>query len=209
MLGYDIGIRKMCFSVSAGTGNGTDNQFLAADKMDDGKEVQKVRGSQTIYPAIFPDNSYLESCNSTYQVRQLRLGFTIFIRRNDTLGRHPCTGLHFGTEAVFMNTIENQTVIYKSLAPTEELYTYSGINKFNELGAATHVGWQFAFFKEHLYVDLRAVLPFYYPFMPEPNLNSPFAGNKWELQASIGWHFYRKKEETVKDSDKDQIRQKI
>lgn len=208
MLGYDVGIRRMCFTISGGIGNGKDNQFLPADKINDGKYVQKVRASQTIYPAILPNQAYLESCNSTYKIQQLRLGMTIFVRRNDTLGRHPMTGPHLGVEAMLTNTIESQTVIYKSIND-DTRYTYSGINKFYEYGAGTHLGWQFALLKEHLYVDLRGVIVFYWPQMPEPNLNSPFAGNRWELQASIGWHFYRNHKETPKDTSKEKVREKI
>ena len=208
MLGYDLGIRRMCLSVSGGFGTGIDNQFLEAGQVANGLAVQKVRGSQTIYSEMIPPNTYLESCVSDYKVQQLRIGFTVFARRNDTLGRHPCTGLHFGVEAMFSKITESQTVVYKS--KTEDLrYTYSGINKFNTLGAGTHVGWQFAFFKEHLYIDLRAVIPFYYPFMLEPNLHSPFAGNKYELQGSIGWHFYRVKKEEQPEGDDGKIREKI
>lgn len=208
MLGYDLGIRRMCFNVSGGFGTGTDKQFLEAGQMDDGKEVQKVRGSQTIYPQMIPQNTYLESCDTYYKVQQLRLGFTVFIRKNDTIGRHPCTGPHFGVEAILTKVIESQTVIYKSDFD-ETRFTYSGLNKFNAFGAGTHVGWQFAFFKEHLYIDLRAVIPFYYPFMEEPNLNSPFAGNKYELQGSIGWHFYRVKKTQHFEGDGEKVRDKI
>lgn len=208
MLGYDVGIRRMCFSVSGGFGKGVDNQFLEASQMNDGLEVQKVRGSQTVYPKTIPSNTYLESCASTYKVQQLRVGFTIFIRKNDTLDRHPCTGPHFGVEAMFSKIIESQTVVYKSDFD-ETRFQYSGVNKLNAFGAGTHVGWQFAFFKERLYIDLRAVIPFYYPFMNEPNLNSPFAGNKYEVQGSIGWHFYRAKREQEIEGDGGKVRDKI
>ncbi|MDQ3108490.1 MAG: hypothetical protein M3R17_01225 [Bacteroidota bacterium] len=208
MLGYDVGIRRMCFSVSGGFGKGTDNQFLQASQINNGKEVQKVRGSQTIYPSVLPSDTYLESCVSDYKLQQLRVGFTVFIRRNDTLGRHPCTGLHFGVEAMYSKIIESQTVVYKSDFD-ETRISYSGVNKFNAFGAGTHIGWQFAFFSERLYIDLRAVIPFYYPFMNEPNLNSPFAGNKYELQGSIGWHFYRVKKEVQPEGDGGKVREKI
>ncbi len=208
MLGYDLGIRKMCFSISGGIGNGKDNQFLSADKIGDQKSIQKVRASQTIYPEIYPAQTYLESCNSTYEIQQLRLGFAIFIRNDDTLGRYHCTGPHVGVEALFTNTRESQIVVYKSEL-NDTRFSFSGTNHFHEIGAGTHVGWQFAFFKAHLFVDLRAVISFYWPLMPEPNLNSPYAGNRWELQAGIGWHFYKNHETKVKSSDKDQIREKI
>ncbi|MEO5644022.1 MAG: hypothetical protein ABIQ40_13000 [Bacteroidia bacterium] len=208
MLGYDLGIRKMCFSVSGGFGTGNDNQFLEDGQMDDGLVVQKVKGSQTVYPAMIPANAYLESCNSGYKIQQLRLGFTVFIRKNDTLDRHPLTGPHFGVEAMFSKIIESQTVTYKSDFDETRL-SYSGINTFNALGAGTHFGWQFAFFKEHLYIDMRAVIPFYYPFMEEPNLNSPFAGNKYELQGSIGWHFYHVKKTQQTNGDGEKVREKI
>ena len=208
MLGYDVGFRKMCFNVSGGFGKGTDNQFLEASQINDGREVQKVRGSQTIFPARIPSDTYLESSISDYTIQQLRVGFTVFVRRLDTLGRHPLTGLHFGVEAMFSKIIESQTVVYKS-DYDETRYSYSGVNKLNAFGAGSHIGWQFVFFNEHLYVDLRAVIPFYYPFTDNPNLNSPFAGNKYELQASIGWHFYRAKKGPVLDGDREKVREKI
>ncbi len=208
MLGYDVGFRKMCFSVSGGFGKGTDNQFLDASEINDGREVQKVRGSQTIFPARIPSNTYLESSMSDYKLQQLRVGFTVFVRRNDTLGRHPLTGLHFGVEAMFSKLIESQTVVYKSDFD-ETRHSYSGINKLNAFGAGSHVGWQFAFFKEHLYLDLRAVIPFYYPFVKDPNLSSPFAGNKYELQVSVGWHFYRAKKDPEFDGEREKVREKI
>jgi hypothetical protein len=208
MLGYDVGFHRMCFSLSGGFGKGVDNQFLEAGDIGNGKEVQGVRGSQTIFPEIIPSNTYLESSDSYYKIQQLRLGFTVFVRKNDTLGRHPCTGLHFGVEAMYSKIIESQTVVYKS-ETNDMRYMYSGINKFDAFGAGTHIGWQFAFFKEHLYIDLRAVIPFYYPFMKEPNLNSPFAGNKYEVQGSIGWHFYRAGKTAQPEGDGDKVRDKI
>jgi hypothetical protein len=208
MLGYDLGIRRMCFSVSGGFGTGVDKEFLTPEQVDDQRAIQKVRGSQTIFPAHIPSMTYLESTVSDYKVQQFRVGFIAFIRRNDTLGRHPCTGPHFGVEAMYSRITESQTVVYKSEVD-DNRYTYSGVNKFIALGAGTHVGWQFAFFKEHLYVDLRAVIPFYYPFMTEPNLRSPFAGNKYEIQASIGWHFYRVKKDEQPQGEGDKVRQKI
>jgi hypothetical protein len=208
MLGYDVGIRRMCFSISGGFGKGVDHRFLEASQIDNNREIQKVKGSQTVYPARIPSNTYLESCNSDYKLQQLRLGFTIFIRNNDTLNRHPCTGAHFGVEPMYSRITESQTVVYKSDFD-ETRFEYSGINTFNAFGVGTHVGWQFSFFQERLYVDLRAVIPFYYPFMDEPNLNSPFAGNKYELQGSIGWHFYRGKKDEVQEGDGGKVRDKI
>lgn len=208
MLGYDLGIRRMCFSLSGGIGTGIDKQFLEASQINDGREVQKVRGSQTVFPRMIPSNTYLESCDSDYKLQQLRLGFTVFVRKNDTLGRHPSTGLHFGVEAMYSKLIESQTVVYKSDFD-ETRFTYSGVNHLYAFGAGSHIGWQFAFFKEHLYIDLRAVIPFYYPFMIDPNLNSPFAGNKYELQGSIGWHFYRVKKDQSPDGDGGKVRDKI
>lgn len=208
MIGYELGTRRVCYNLSAGIGTGTDNEFLPMDKMDDGKFSQEVHESQTVFPSTFPPDTYLESVNSTYKVKQLRMGFTVFIRRNDTLGRKPFTGPHCGVEAMFTQTTEFQTAIYKSNSD-ETRFSYSATHQFNSIGAATHIGWQFALLKDHLLLDLRGVIPFYYPLMAEPNLNSPFAGNKWEIQASIGWHFYRVKDTSVKDSDKDKVRDKI
>ncbi len=208
MLGYDLGIRKMCFNVSGGIGKGFDNQSINANQVDDNIAVQKVKASQTIFPAIEPPNTYLESCNSTYKVKQARLGFTVYLRRNDTLGRAPQTGLHFGVEAIYSQIVESQTITYKSEID-EMRYSYSGINHFNTFGAGTHVGWQFALIKQHLYLDFRAVIPFYFPFMDEPNLNSPFAGNKYELQTSIGWHFYKSPKEDQPKGDGNKVRNKI
>jgi hypothetical protein len=208
MLGYDVGIRRMSFSVSGGFGSGIDNQFLKEGDMLNGLEVQKVRGSQTVYPAMLPKNTYLESCRSEYKVQQLRLGFTAFIRKNDTLDRHPCTGPHLGVEAIYSKITESQTVVYKADVDITR-FSYSGVNKFNAFGAGSHIGWQFAFFKERLYIDLRAVISFYYPFMEDANLNSPFAGNKYDFQGSIGWHFYKVNKQVDPDGDGEKVRDKI
>ncbi len=208
MLGYELGIRRMSVNLSAGIGQGTDNQFLSSDKINDDLAKQKLNLSQTIFPKISPPFTYLEACNSTYKIEQLRLGFTIFVRRNDTLGRQASTGPHIGVEGMLTNIIESQSVTYKSNLD-ETRYIYSGINKFYTAGAATHFGWQFSFLKEHLYVDLLAAIVFYYPFITDINYNSPFAGNRIELQTSVGWRFNSTKQKQIKNSEKKQIRSKI
>lgn len=63
--------------------------------------------------------------------------------------------------------------------------------------------------KEHLYVDLLAAIVFYYPFITDINYNSPFAGNRIELQTSVGWRFNSTKQKQIKNSEKKQIRSKI
>lgn len=208
MLGYDIGTQRMCFSISAGSGKGSDKQILDANQTNDPNEKMRVRDSQTIFPGKIPLNSFLESCISDYKIQQLRLGFSVFIRKNDVNGRIAFTGAHFGVEAMFSKIIETQTVVYKSDYELTR-FEFSGVKKFNAAGAGTHFGWQFAFFMERLYVDLRAVIPFYYPFMQDPNLNSPFSGNKCELQGSIGWHFYRIKNYQQADGDALKVREKL
>jgi hypothetical protein len=204
---YAFGWRRICFNVVGGVAKGTDDQFLGPDQLNDSKAKQKIRASQTIDPENRPANSYLESCNSTYSGNQVRFGFTLFLRRDDTLGRHPFTGLHVGVDAVYMFTHETQTVVYKSESD-ETRNTFSGSHSYSEIGAATHVGYQVALFNERLYIDLRAVIPFYYPFMPDPNLNSPFAGTKYEAQIGIGWHFTGRKKD-VKDDAKEHVRKQI
>ncbi len=209
MIGYEMGSHRINFNICGGIGNGIDDQSISPDDLNNGKAKEKIRESQTVYPVPLPPNSYLEHCVSNYKIQQVRIGFTVFVRRNDTLSRHPFTGPHFGVEAMYTNTSETQTVTYKSFS-NETRNVYSATKHFPEIGAGTHVGWQFCFYKEHIYLDLRAVIPFYFPFTPEPNLNSPFAGNKWEAQVSIGWRFHKdEKNEKVKDQDKDQVRQKI
>lgn len=194
MGGYALGVRRMNFSLCAGVGSGVDNQYLSPDKMNNNKAQSEIRSSQVVIPDDPPSNSYLERCNSTYNIKQARLGFTIFIRRNDTLGRQPFTGPHLGAEFIYAQTHEEQSVTYKSNAD-ETRYFYSGVQDFTEIGASSHIGWQFAFFHAHLFVDIRAVMPFYYPFIStEPNVNSPFIGNKWEAQVVLSWHFMKNKE---------------
>jgi hypothetical protein len=208
MLGYDVSTPRMCFSISAGAGRGSDKQFLDANQTHNPREKMRVRDSQTIFPERNPLNSFLESCVSEYKIQQLRIGFTVFIRNNELHERAACTGPHFGVEAMFSKLIESQTVVYKS---DDELtrFEFSGVNKFNAAGVGTHFGWQFAFFSDRLYIDVRAVIPFYYPFMQDPNLNSPFSGNKYELQASIGWHLYRVKKTSKSDGETERVREKI
>lgn len=210
MGGYAIGFNRVIISANYGIAKGTDYQFLSADKLNDNKAQGQVNGSQTVEPSPYPTGMYLEECDSRYSGNQYRLGFTAFIRRNDTLGRHAFTGPHIGLDAVYMTISEDQHITYKSETDDTRLH-YSGIHNFNAVGAATHVGWQFAFFKDHLYLDLRAVVPFYYPFMEDPNLNSPFAGTKYEFQAGLAWRFGKRqeKEDEVKDAGKGKVRDKI
>lgn len=209
MAGYEIGSHKISYHLCGGVGNGTDLQYVSPENANDPAKVEDVRTSQSFFPEPKPEDSYLERCNSNYTIKQIRLGFTVYIRRNDTLGRHPFTGPHFGIEAMYSRITETQTVTYKSNS-SDTRFTYTGISTFPAIGAGTHVGWQFAFFKEHLYLDLRAVIPFYFPFVQEPNLNSPFAGNKWEAQVSLGWRFHRDDhQEKVDDGGKGKVRQTL
>ena len=207
MAGYAVGFNRVIISANAGFAKGTDYQFLRPDQLDDDKAQGNVNGSQTVDPVPYPYGMYLEECDSKYSGRQARIGFTAFIRRNDTLGRRAFSGPHIGLDAVYMNIREEQNITYKSETDDTRLY-FSGVHNFHALGAATHIGWQFAFFKEHLYVDLRAVIPFYYPFVEDPNLNSPFAGTKYEFQAAIAWRFYKREEKTESDV-KGKVREKI
>jgi hypothetical protein len=209
MAGYEIGSHKISYHICGGIGTGIDNQYVSPENSTDQAEIRKVKDSQTFIPDPKPANTYLERCKSDYKIKQLRIGFTVYVRRNDTLSRHPFTGPHFGVEAMYTQINETQTVTYKSKAD-ETRYVYAVTNNFPAIGAGTHVGWQFAFFKEHLYIDLRAVIPFYFPFTFEPNLNSPFAGNKWEAQISIGWRFHTDNHtQKVDDGDKGKVRQGI
>lgn len=204
---YSFGYRRICFNLAGGTAKGTDDQFIAPENRNDDKAKEKIRASQTVEPQTFPSNSYLESCNSTYSGNQIRFGFTLFLRRDDTLGRHPFTGVHVGVDAAYMYTYESQSVTYKSqLDDTRN--TFSGKHSYSEIGAVTHLGWQFALINEHLYIDVRAVIPFYYPFMANPNLNSPFTGTKYEAEICVGWHF-KAKEAKPKDDPKGVIRHQL
>lgn len=206
MFGYEFGYHRISFSLCGGMAKGTDAQFLSPDQLEDSRAKQRISSSLTVTPTMRPSHTYLERCNSTYSGQQLRLGFSLYLRKNDSLSRAPFSGPHIGVEAVYMRATESQTVTYKS-ETSESRYVYSGIHKYSEVGAATHLGWQFALFREKAYVDFRAVLPFYYPFMVEPNINSPFSGNKYEAQISIGWKFSKVK--PVTDDPKELIRQKI
>lgn len=203
---YMVGYNRILFTFSGGIASGTDYHFLSSDQLNDNKAKQKINSSLTIDPQPYPFGTYLEECDSKYSGRQARLGFTVFLRRNDTLGRTPFTGPHIGLEAVYMTIHEDQRAIFKS--ETDDSRTmYTGSRDFYALGAATHLGWQFGFFKGRLYLDLRAVIPFYYPFMEEPNLNSPFAGTKYEFEACLSWRFVkRSKAETVNDEGKTKVR---
>ena len=207
MGGYGIGFNRVIISGNYGIAKGTDYQFLRADQLDDNKAQGNVNGSQTVEPPTYPSGMYLEECKSNYSGNQARLGFTAFLFRNDTLGKRSFVGPHIGLDAVYMTVREEQFVTYKSETDETRLY-FSGVHNFNAIGAATHIGWQFAFFKEHLYLDLRAVIPFYYPFMEDPNLNSPFAGTKYEFQAGLAWRFGKRteKEEKVKDGGDGKVR---
>jgi hypothetical protein len=185
---YEFGWKRFCFSVGGGFAQGTDDQSLLDADVNNSAMKQKIRESQSIFPDNEPSHTHLEFVNSTYTGSQFRFGFSVFFRNNDTLARHPMTGPHIGAGFVYMITKEQQSVTYKADSSETE-YFFTGVNNFHELGASTNIGWQFAMFRARLYFDLRACITFYYPFMTEPNLNSPFAGNRIELQAGLGWHF--------------------
>lgn len=187
MGGYSIGYRRVTYNFSAGYANGSDHQYLPPDQLDNNQLKGELSSSAVIDPDPKPANSYLEDVSSLYEGPMARVGFTCFLRRNDTLGRHPFSGPHAGLEASYMRVTERQTVIYKS-ETGEERWTYDGGNRFHSLGAATHIGWQFALLHDRLYLDARFVIPFLYPFTDDPNINSPFAGTRYEFQASMAWH---------------------
>lgn len=187
MGGYSIGYHRVMYNSSFGYANGSEHQFLPADQMDNHQLRAEVGSSAVIDPNPRPPDSYLEEVTSYYKGPQVRLGFTCFLRHNDTLGRHPFTGPHAGIDATYMRVTEMQTVIFKS-ETSEQRWKYSGGRRFHALGAASHIGWQFALLNGRLYLDARFVVPFLYPFVEEPNVNSPFAGTRYEFQASAAWH---------------------
>lgn len=209
MGGYSVGYRRVTYNFSAGYGNGSDHQFLPADQIDNNQLQSELSSSAVIEPDHKPMNSYLEEVTSAYEGPQARLGFTCFLRRNDTLGRHPFSGPHAGLEASYMRVTERQTVIYKS-ETSEQRWVYSGGNRFNAVGAVTHVGWQFALLHERLYLDARFVIPFLYPLTEDPNVNSPFAGTRYEFQASMAWHIgWGKSDKETENADGPKVRDKI
>lgn len=209
MGGYSVGYRRVTYNVSFGYGNGSDHQYLPPDQLDNNKLKGELSSSSVIDPDPKPANSYLEDVSSMYEGPQARLGITCFLRRNDTLGRHPFSGPHAGIEASYMRVTERQTVTYKSEI-SEERWTYDAGNRFHAVGAVSHIGWQFALLHERLYLDARFVVPFLYPFTDEPNVNSPFAGTRYEFQASAAWHIgWGKSEKITEDGDGPKVRDKI
>ncbi len=187
MGGYSLGYRRVTYNISFGYAKGTDHQHLSPEQVGDNKLESELSSSSVIDPDPKPMSSYLEDVNSTYNGPQARFGVTCFLRRNDTLNRHAFTGPHAGLEASYMRVTERQTVTYKSEI-SEQRWYYDGGNRFHAIGAVSHIGWQFAFLRDRLYIDVRAVVPFLYPFTEDPNLNSPFAGTKYEVQVSAAWH---------------------
>lgn len=209
MGGYSIGYRRAMYNFSFGYGNGSDHQFLPADQVGNNQLEGELSSSSVIDPDPKPSNSYLERVDSYYTGPQARIGFTCFLRRNDTLGRHPFSGPHAGLDASYMRVTEMQTVVYKSELG-EDRWTYDQGRRFHALGAASHIGWQFAFLHERLYLDARFVVPFLYPFVEEPNVNSPFAGTRYEFQASVAWHIgWGKGEEKPENGTGPKVRDKI
>lgn len=199
LLGYSLGSQKFCWSFSAGIANGNDNQTLSPEEQHDDAARTAIHSCQTFEPFPEPKNMFTETCNSAYSGKQVRLGFTAFLGNANKKNSSAFSGLHLGVEAAYMRTQETQTVIYKS--ETDEFRTTFRVNNsFSELGAITHVGWQFAFFHEHLYADVRGVLPFYYPFTQHVNVSSPFAGTKYEMQIGISWRFASEKKFAPKKS---------
>ncbi len=209
MAGYAIGWRKVNITACAGTGSGTNERYISPENSENQVMLGEMSSTTTIEPQNEPASSYVERCTSTYETKMARLGFTVFFRNNDTLARRAFTGPHFGVEGLYMRTLERQEVVYKSKI-SESRYVYSGGHLFSGIGAASHAGWQFALLRERLYIDLRAGITFYYPFMEEPNLNGPFAGNRWEGQITMSWRFAGGgKEEEVEEGDGGKVREKI
>jgi hypothetical protein len=209
MGGYSIGYRRVMYNISYGYANGSEHQYLPPDQVGNNKLEGELSASAFIDPNPKPMNSYLERVDSYYKGPQARLGFTCFLRRNDTLGRHPFTGPHAGLDAGYMRVSERQTVIYKSELG-EQRWSYEQSRNFHALGAVTHIGWQFAFLHDRLYADARFVIPFLYPFIEEPNVNSPFAGTRYEFQASLAWHIgWGKSEPKQEEGDGPKVRDKI
>lgn len=205
--GYSIGYRRAMYNISYGYANGSQHLHLNPDQLGDNQLEGEMSSSSTIDPRPKPMNSYLEDVGSKYKGPQVRLGFTCFLRHNDTLGRHPFTGPHAGLDASYMYVMEYQTVIYKSKV-SEDRWVYDQGRYFHALGATTHLGWQFAFLNERLYVDTRFVVPFLYPFVEEPNVNSPFAGTRYEFQVSAAWHIGWGKPD-LEDGPGGKVREKI
>ena len=208
MAGYGLGWRRIVFSVSAGKGTGFDGQFVKPGEWANKYVRMEMSDRTTVEPDEEPANSYIEECSSTYEVKMARLGFTVFVLKNEARGRNPFTGPHFGVDAVFARTLERQSLTYKSNT-AETRYSYSGENRFNELGASSHVGWQLAFMRDHLFVDLRAGITFYYPFTKEVNLKSPYTGNRFEGQVTFSWRFGKENDAEIEDAEKAIVREKI
>ncbi len=209
MGGYSIGYRRVMYNFSYGYANGSDYKFLAPEDVGNNQLEGELSSSSVIDPDPKPMNSYLEEVDSKYTGPQARMGFTCFLRRNDTLGRHAFSGPHAGLDASYMYVTEMQTVIYKS-ETSEQRWVYDQGRRFHALGAATHLGWQFALLNERLYLDARFVVPFLYPFVEEPNVNSPFAGTRYEFQASMAWHIgWGKSEPKQEDGTGPKVRDKI
>lgn len=207
-VGYSVGYRRAMYNFSYGYANGSEHQFLPADQLDNNQLKGEVSSSSVIDPNPKPMNSYLEEVTSYYKGPQARLGFTCFLRRNDTLDRHPFSGPHAGLDASYMYVMEYQTVVYKSEV-SEERWAYDQGRYFHALGATSHIGWQFALLHERLYLDARFVVPFLYPFVQEPNVNSPFAGTRYEFQASVAWHIGWGNSDELEDGPEKKVREKI
>lgn len=210
MGGYSIGYRRATYNLNYGFAKGTDNQFLPADQLDNNIIKGEMSASAVVEPPTKPAGSYLEAVDSEYEGYQWRAGLTVYLRRNDTLDRKAFSGPHAGIEGSFMNVTERQTVTYKS-ETSEQRWTYSGMNQFRAVGAVSHLGWQFALLHERLYLDVRAAVPFLYPLdVEDPNINSPFAGTKYEVQVSAAWHIgWGHHDKEPQGTDAPKVREKI
>lgn len=208
-VGYSLGYRRVTYNLSYGFGKGNDHQHLNPEDVGNNQKEGELSSSNVIDLSPKPPDSYLEDVNSEYSGPMVRLGITCFLRRNDTLGRHPFTGPHAGLEANAMYVSEKQVVTYKANS-TEDRWMFEQGRYFRALGAATHIGWQFAFLHDRLYVDARFVIPFLYPFIEEPNVNSPFAGTKYEGMICLAWHIgWGSSDPKPEDTDAPKVRDKL
>lgn len=185
---YERSLGPSSLTLSVGGGwMGLDNQFLPVEKINSIKDRNNIHNSQTVFPKTIPreqeETPYLQRVHTVYTGGMMRFGYNYYFNGHRQSNR--LKGLYTGIDLSLIRTFEEQELTYHYIKANKN-FSYSGTNRFWTLGISAHVGYQVMVLEDHLTFNVSVQHPFYLPFFEEINTNSPFAGNRWELNLGIG-----------------------